>query len=176
MKDWVGCRSTRPEEDLYSPIFMIQSRKLIDHLEQIADNQEIDDLVDEWQPTPLVDDPTEFDEGTLDSVPMIQGPNGLKVKIQPNGKSLTNLATPNWTGLIENDAMKQVAVDTLKEYGVGTCGPSGFYGSIGEFLFSHLFVLVLLWARVRVQHHRTTLHVHSTLHHLLSKDWPQSIF
>ena len=51
--------------------------------------QEIDDLVDEWQPTPLVDDPTEFDEGTLDSVPTIQGPNGLKVKIQPNGKTVS---------------------------------------------------------------------------------------
>jgi len=48
---------------------------------------------------------------------------------------LTNLATPNWTGLIENDAMKQVAVDTLREYGVGTCGPSGFYGTIGALSF-----------------------------------------
>ena len=110
-----------------------------------------------------MDDPTEFDEGTLDSVPTIQGPNGLKVKIQPNGKTvspfnaqakledimngcanpqLTNLATPNWTGLIENDTMKQVAVDTLKEYGVGTCGPSGFYGTIGmsplSFCWSHI--------------------------------------
>jgi len=56
--------------------------------EKRSDNQEIDDLVDEWQPTPLVDDPTEFDEETLDSVPMIQGPNGLKVKIQPNGKTV----------------------------------------------------------------------------------------
>jgi hypothetical protein len=60
-----------------------------------ADNQEIDDLVDEWQPTPLVDDPTEFDEGTLDSVPMIQGPNGLKVKIQPNGKTVRSLNCKN---------------------------------------------------------------------------------
>ena len=50
---------------------------------------------------------------------------------------LTNLATPNWTGLIENDAMKQVAVDTLKEYGVGTCGPSGFYGTIGMLPLLH---------------------------------------
>lgn len=33
-----------------------------------------------------MDDPTELDEQTLDTVPTIQGPNGLKVKIQPNGK------------------------------------------------------------------------------------------
>jgi hypothetical protein len=48
---------------------------------------------------------------------------------------LTNLATPNWTGLIENEGMKQVAVETLRKYGVGTCGPSGFYGTIGMFSF-----------------------------------------
>jgi hypothetical protein len=34
--------------------------------------------------------------------------------------------------------MKQVAVDTLKEYGVGTCGPSGFYGTIGMSLLLFL--------------------------------------
>jgi len=126
--------------------------------------------VDEWQPTPLVDDPTEFDEGTLDSVPMIQGPNGLKVKIQPNGKSLTNLATPNWTGLIENDAMKQVAVATLKEYGVGTCGPSGFYGTIGEFFFlTCLFCFGLGRGSIHdiIQHYCTPQHAHTTPHHLL---------
>jgi 7-keto-8-aminopelargonate synthetase-like enzyme len=107
-----------------------------------ADNQEIDDLVDEWQPVPLVDGNTDFDEGTLDSVPLIQGPNGLKVKIQPNGKTLTNLATPNWTGLIENESMKQVAVDTVRGYGVGTCGPSGFYGTIGESSLHSSFIVI----------------------------------
>lgn len=34
--------------------------------------------------------------------------------------------------MIESDKMKQVAIDTLKLYGVGSCGPSGFYGTIGE--------------------------------------------
>lgn len=45
--------------------------------------------MDEWQPVSMVEEPTDLDEGTLDSVPTIQGPNGLKVKIHPNGKTVS---------------------------------------------------------------------------------------
>ncbi|WWC92094.1 uncharacterized protein L201_007048 [Kwoniella dendrophila CBS 6074] len=92
--------------------------------------KEIDELVDDFNPLPLADDPTPADSFTLDTVPTIHGPNGIKVKTSPNGKTLLNLATPNWCGFIENDKMKDVAIQTLKHYGVGTCGPSGFYGTI----------------------------------------------
>ncbi|WRT70513.1 uncharacterized protein IL334_007511 [Kwoniella shivajii] len=92
--------------------------------------KEIDELVDDFNPVPLVDDPTPADSFTLDTVPTIYGPNGIKVKTSPNGKTLLNLTTPNWSGFIENEKMKDVAIDTLKKYGVGTCGPSGFYGTI----------------------------------------------
>lgn len=47
------------------------------------------------------------------------------------------MAIPDWVGFVEDDKMKEVAIDTLKEYGVGTCGPSGFYGTIGESLASY---------------------------------------
>lgn len=77
-KSWETNTEEGDETALFAALFEIQLTL-----------QEIDDLVDEWQPTPLVDDPTEFDEGTLDSVPTIQGPNGLKVKIQPNGKTVS---------------------------------------------------------------------------------------
>jgi serine palmitoyltransferase len=36
--------------------------------------------------------------------------------------------------MVESDKMKQVAIDTLKEYGVGSCGPSGFYGTFGTWI------------------------------------------
>jgi hypothetical protein len=41
------------------------------------------------------------------------------------------MTIPNWQGFVENEKMKQVAIETLRNYGVGTCGPSGFYGTIG---------------------------------------------
>jgi serine palmitoyltransferase len=43
-----------------------------------------------------------------------------------------NFASPNWAGFLADERIKEVAVNTLKEYGVGTCGPPGFYGTMGE--------------------------------------------
>jgi serine palmitoyltransferase len=98
--------------------------------------KEIDELVDEWQPLSLVDEPARVDEETLASVPVIQGQNGVHVKLADNqfaaGKSVLNLASPDWTGMVESESMKQIAIETLKEYGVGSCGPGGFYGTIGR--------------------------------------------
>ena len=93
--------------------------------------KEIDELVTDWQPIPLVEKPAPVDSTTLASIPVIQGPNGSHVKLQNGGKTIMNMAVPDWTGLVESDRMKQVAIETLKEYGVGSCGPSGFYGTIG---------------------------------------------
>ncbi|ODN82692.1 hypothetical protein L202_00984 [Cryptococcus amylolentus CBS 6039] len=91
---------------------------------------EIDELVDEYQPVPLVDELVDYDAHTLETVPIVHGPNGARVKLSPNGKSVLNMAIPDWTGLVENDKVKSIAIDTLREYGVGSCGPSGFYGTI----------------------------------------------
>ncbi|TYJ52495.1 hypothetical protein B9479_006889 [Cryptococcus floricola] len=91
---------------------------------------EIDELVDEYQPVPLVEELADYDAHTLDTVPIIHGPNGARVKLSPTGKSVLNMAIPDWTGLVENDKVKGIAIDTLREYGVGSCGPSGFYGTI----------------------------------------------
>nr|ODN90088.1 serine palmitoyltransferase [Cryptococcus depauperatus CBS 7841] len=92
--------------------------------------KEIEHLVDEFEPVPLVDELQPVDAFTLDTVPVIHGPNGARVKLSPTGKSVLNMAIPDWAGFVENDKMKEVAIETLREYGVGTCGPSGFYGTI----------------------------------------------
>lgn len=70
----------------------------------------------------------------LPSVPTIYGPNGVRVKISPNpnAKTVLNLAYPDWVGFAENEKMKNAAIETLRSYGVGSCGPSGFYGTFGE--------------------------------------------
>ena len=94
--------------------------------------KEIDDLVQEWQPLPLVDDLEPADQNTLSTIPTIHGGNGAHVKLSPGGKTVMNLAAVDWTGLVEDDRMKQTAIETLREYGVGTCGPAGFYGLLGQ--------------------------------------------
>lgn len=43
-------------------------------------------------------------------------------------KSVLNLASSNFSGLALNESVKEKAIECLRGYGVGSCGPSGFYG------------------------------------------------
>ncbi|KAJ7576960.1 serine palmitoyltransferase [Mycena floridula] len=92
-------------------------------------DKEIDELVDEWHPEPLTANLSAESEAELAAVPVIVGANGPKPKLA-NGKTVFNLASFNWTGLAGNEHIKERAIDTLRKYGCGTCGPAGFYGTI----------------------------------------------
>ncbi|QRW13463.1 aminotransferase class I and II protein [Ceratobasidium sp. AG-Ba] len=91
--------------------------------------KEIDDLVDEWVPEPLCAPITPEEQADLASVPVISGPSGPKPKLT-NGKTVLNFASYNFAGLAGNDFIKERAVETLRKYGLGSCGPPGFYGTI----------------------------------------------
>lgn len=45
------------------------------------------------------------------------------------GKQVTNLASANFAGLAGHEQIKDKAVGCLRRYGVGSCGPAGFYGT-----------------------------------------------
>ena len=42
---------------------------------------------------------------------------------------MTNLASYNFYNLVANENLKEKAIQTLRTYGVGPCGPPGFYGT-----------------------------------------------
>ena len=42
---------------------------------------------------------------------------------------MTNLASYNFYNLVANEALKEKAIQSLRTYGVGPCGPPGFYGT-----------------------------------------------
>lgn len=42
---------------------------------------------------------------------------------------MTNLASYNFYNLVSNELLKEKAIQTLRTYGVGPCGPPGFYGT-----------------------------------------------
>ena len=62
---------------------------------------------------------------------MVSGPNGPRPKLLNTGKQVLNLASYNFTGLAGNETIKELAIETLRKYGVGSCGPPSFYGTIG---------------------------------------------
>ncbi|KAG7089822.1 hypothetical protein E1B28_011470 [Marasmius oreades] len=92
--------------------------------------KEIDELVEEWTPEPLASPLDERDLSDLAAVPIIAGSNGPRPKLVNTGKSAYNLASLNFSGLAGNEHIKQRAIETLRQYGVGSCGPPGFYGTV----------------------------------------------
>jgi len=92
------------------------------------DEKEIDDLVQDWTPEPLGTELTSKEEAELASIPVIVGPTGPKPKLS-SGKTVLNLASYNFAGLAGNEVIKERAVETLRKYGLGSCGPPGFYGT-----------------------------------------------
>lgn len=89
---------------------------------------EIDELVNDWEPEPLVAEQTPFEEIEAEKLPVIVGPTGPKTKLS-NGKTVTNLASYNFYNLNSNEQIKEKAIQTLRTYGVGPCGPPQFYGT-----------------------------------------------
>ena len=52
------------------------------------------------------------------------------VKVTVNGKQALNFASFNFLGLAGNKAIEAKCEATIDKYGVGSCGPRGFYGTI----------------------------------------------
>ena len=45
------------------------------------------------------------------------------------GSKLLNLGTQNFLSMNENKELEKSALECLAQYGVGACGPRGFYGT-----------------------------------------------
>ncbi|KAH8979537.1 serine palmitoyltransferase [Lactarius hatsudake] len=96
------------------------SVSLLAHVDPRPTRHEVDELVDEWTPEPL---------GAL-LTPEGQSDLASAEKLANTGKHVLNLASYNFTGLAGNEVIKVHAIETLRKYGVGSCGPPGFYGTI----------------------------------------------
>uniref|UniRef100_G1SUF4 Serine palmitoyltransferase 1 n=1 Tax=Oryctolagus cuniculus TaxID=9986 RepID=G1SUF4_RABIT len=87
--------------------------------------KEKEELIEEWQPEPLVP-PVSKDHPAL-NYNIVSGPPSHNIVV--NGKECINFASFNFLGLLDNPRVKAAALASLKKYGVGTCGPRGFYGT-----------------------------------------------
>ncbi|XP_014882696.1 serine palmitoyltransferase 1-like, partial [Poecilia latipinna] len=87
--------------------------------------REKEDLIEEWQPDLLV--PLISKDHPSLKYNIVSGPPSHKIIV--NGKECINFASFNFLGLLDNERVKEKALMSLKKYGVGTCGPRGFYGT-----------------------------------------------
>ncbi|KAJ4976377.1 hypothetical protein NE237_001483 [Protea cynaroides] len=86
---------------------------------------EIDELCEDWVPDSLIPPLTEgikYEPPILDSA---AGPHAII-----NGKDVVNFASANYLGLIGHEKLHESCTAALEKYGLGSCGPRGFYGTI----------------------------------------------
>ncbi|PWA01146.1 hypothetical protein BB558_002756 [Smittium angustum] len=91
--------------------------------------KDIEELIKEWKPEPIVPLMTTHEKEVFDNFPVIDSPTGTVLKLD-NGKSVINFVSHDFLGLMNNANAKEKAVNTLRKYGVGPCGPPGFYGTL----------------------------------------------
>ncbi|XP_062869842.1 serine palmitoyltransferase 1 [Trichomycterus rosablanca] len=103
---------------LFSKTYKLQERSDLTEKEK-------EELIEEWQPEPLVP-PLSKDQPPL-NYDVVSGPPSHKMIV--NGKECINFASFNFLGLLDKERVKKKALASLRKYGVGTCGPRGFYGT-----------------------------------------------
>jgi serine palmitoyltransferase len=90
-------------------------------------NQEIESLIEDWRPEPLVP-PNEDTENINSELRIVESNVGAHAIV--DGKECVNFAC---TGFLEFQMHPKViatAIECSSVYGIGSCGPRGFYGSI----------------------------------------------
>lgn len=63
--------------------------------------------------------------------------------ITVDGVSCLNLASLNFLGLLGDENIEKNAIESIRKYGVGSCGPRGFYGTVGRLSIACLQVFAL---------------------------------
>ncbi|KAF9898461.1 serine palmitoyltransferase component [Lobosporangium transversale] len=115
---------------IFAVKYMLSKKYRIDQTQIPLTEKEIDELVAEWQPEPLTKPLNDFQRMELDSAQVITSAQGPRPVVQSTGSHLLNFASANYLDFISNKDIKDKAIKTLHNYGVGSCGPPGFYGTL----------------------------------------------
>lgn len=94
-------------------------------LEQLTEKEK-EQLIEEWTPEPLVGYVSQNHPALKPRV--VSGKAGKYINV--DGHQCLNMATHNYLGFVGNKDIEESAIKTLQNYGVGSCGPRGFYGTV----------------------------------------------
>ncbi|KAF9377173.1 serine palmitoyltransferase component [Podila verticillata] len=91
---------------VYAVKYILSKKYRIDTNDIQLTEKEIDELIADWQPEPLVQPLSDIQRMELDRTQVIVGAQGPKPKVLSNGKHLMNLASTNYMGYITNEDIK----------------------------------------------------------------------
>ncbi|XP_014229176.1 serine palmitoyltransferase 1 [Trichogramma pretiosum] len=94
--------------------------------ENESSESDFDQKLKDWRPDQLVPDIPD-DHPALKPM-TVSSRIGKYITI--DGNECLNLATHNYLGLVGSKDIENEAIQTIKNYGVGSCGPRGFYGTL----------------------------------------------
>lgn len=114
-----------------------QRKKSLQSNKSNLSKQEIELLLDDWQPEPLTEE-NQWELQKIDwrlaKVPIVI--NGIQnyISLTRNNDSekydnVFNLASNNFLQLSTLPRVNKLVKDVIRNYGVGACGPAGFYGN-----------------------------------------------
>ena len=84
------------------------------------------EIIRNWKPEPLVESVP--DDHPALKTHTVDGPVGKYIFV--DGHKCLNMSTHNYLGLEEYSQIKTSAIESIHKYGVGSCGPRGFYGTV----------------------------------------------
>lgn len=94
--------------------------------------KEVEELIADWKPEPLVPAVNNVDKAAC-SIPVVD-----KVEdsyyVLATGRRLLNMVSFDFLGIGQGDELKKVTLKALDQYGCGSCGPRGFYGTVDSHL------------------------------------------
>eukprot|EP01087_Luapelamoeba_hula_P005747 TRINITY_DN1579_c2_g1_i1.p1 TRINITY_DN1579_c2_g1~~TRINITY_DN1579_c2_g1_i1.p1 ORF type:complete len:563 (-),score=112.87 TRINITY_DN1579_c2_g1_i1:278-1966(-) len=113
-------------------LLLQKSYKIPHHPEALTESEK-DQLVREWTPEPLVPPMSKHQRWSDKRNHTIKSAPSTVVITSDDSKAL-NFATTNFLGMSDSKEIKAVAEAAIKHYGVGSCGPRGFYGTMDKHL------------------------------------------
>lgn len=93
-----------------------------------SDDQLLGELLDNYHPEPLVHSDVESEQVLLLQPNVINDKIGTKILI--HNQECINFGSENFLNLVKNEKITEEAIATIRKYGVGSCGPRGFYGTV----------------------------------------------
>lgn len=89
-------------------------------------NEEVEKKLAEWIPEPLISESM----GKQPPLNPRSVTSRVGKRITVNGNDCLNLGTHNYLGMTENMDIEKEVIATVRKYGIGSCGPRGFYGTV----------------------------------------------